>query len=129
VEPDFLTTDQVAWIHKKSIEDYGGSHGTRDETLLESAVMAPQASFGGVYLNVSLEEFAASYWLSLTMNHPFIDGNKRTALWSCSTFLNMNGFKLDLTESEAEEMTLDIAKGLIRTKEDLLRRFKIVPLD
>lgn len=123
--PVFLTVAQVLDLHAGAIRLYGGSHGVRDAGILESAVMAPQASFGGEFLNRSIEEMAASYWLSLPVNHPFIDGNKRVGLWSCSTFLNMNGFKLDVSEGEAEEITLDIARGAIRTKEDLLPKVKL----
>lgn len=126
MDPVFLSVEQVENLHAEGIRLYGGSHGLRDRNALESAVMAPQASFGGELLNSTMEEFAASHWLSLTMNHPFVDGNKRAALWACSTFLNMNGYALDLSELEAETVTLEIAKGIIRTKEQLVTRFRIV---
>ncbi|HEY3781045.1 MAG TPA: type II toxin-antitoxin system death-on-curing family toxin [Fimbriimonadaceae bacterium] len=124
-EPIFLTVDQVLTLHHRAIVAYGGGAGLLNANLLESAVMSPQATFGGAYLNETLEQFAAAYWLSLTVNHPFADGNKRTALAACSTFLRMNGYYLDVSEIEAELITLALADGTIKDKKELLKRFSI----
>ena len=80
----------VLAIHREVLAAHGGSDGLRDRALLESAVAAPQASFGGIPLITDLVEVAASYLFFLCRNHPFVDGNKRTALASCLVFLQAN---------------------------------------
>ena len=74
---NYLTLDDVLGIHQDSIEAFGGSHGIRDVGGLESAAMRPQS---GYYADVIAE--AAALWESLSQNHPFLDGNKRTAITS-----------------------------------------------
>ena len=80
IEPEFLTLEDVLQIHKDQIEAYGGIRGIRDQGLLESAVMMPQATFGGEYLHQNLFEMASAYAFHIAENQPFLDGNKRTAL-------------------------------------------------
>jgi death-on-curing protein len=92
IEPEFLTLDDVLLIHDGQLKAYGGIHGIRDQGLLESAVMMPQASFGGEYLHRNLFEMAAAYAFHIAENQPFLDGNKRTALVSALVFLDINGF-------------------------------------
>lgn len=94
IEPEFLSVADVLMIHDEQIEVYGGIHGIRDEGLLESAVMMPQASFGGEYLHNGLFEMAAAYAFHIAENQPFLDGNKRTALVSALVFLDINGFEV-----------------------------------
>ncbi|HEX4771753.1 MAG TPA: type II toxin-antitoxin system death-on-curing family toxin [Bryobacteraceae bacterium] len=86
---DYLTTVEVLTIHADQIERYGGSHGVRDQGLLESALYRPQT---GYYTD--LIEEAAALWESLAQNHPFLDGNKRTAFAVTYTFLAINGASL-----------------------------------
>ena len=86
---DYLTLAEVVSIHFDQIERYGGSHGVRDLGLLESALHRPQT---GYYAD--LIEEAAALWESLAQNHPFIDGNKRTAFAVTYTFLAINGARL-----------------------------------
>jgi death-on-curing protein len=86
---DYLTVTEVLVIHADQIEHYGGSAGVRDPGLLEAALFRPQT---GYYPGV-IEE-AAALWESLSQNHPFIDGNKRTAFGSAYTFLAINGLCL-----------------------------------
>lgn len=76
------------------IKRYGGSHGLRDVGLLESAVLRPQATFGGEDLYPTLFEKAAALMHSLLKNHQFVDGNKRTAYASTGVFLELNGYQL-----------------------------------
>ncbi len=92
IEPQFLTLDDVFIIHDEQLEAHGGINGIRDEGLLESAVMMPQASFGGEYLHTNLFEMAAAYAFHISENQPFLDGNKQTALVSALVFLDINGF-------------------------------------
>lgn len=84
---DFLTLAEVLAIHADQVERYGGSQGIRDYGLLEAALYRPQT---GHYTD--LIEEAAALWESL--NHPFIDGNKRTAFAATYTFLAINGARL-----------------------------------
>lgn len=92
-EPRFLSVDDVVVIHEEQLAAFGGIEGIRDEGLLESAVMTPQASFGGEYLHSDLFEMAAAYAFHIAENQPFLDGNKRAALNSSMVFLELNGFE------------------------------------
>jgi death-on-curing protein len=93
---DYLTLAEVLAIHADQIERYGGSQGVRDPGLLEAALFRPQT---GYYAD--LIEEAAALWESLAQNHPFIDGNKRTAFAATYTFLAINGahFTADAQET------------------------------
>ena len=86
---DYLTVAEVLAMHADQIERYGGSQGVRDHGLLEAALYRPQT---GYYAD--LIEEAAALWESLAQNHPFIDGNKRTAFAATYTFLSINGARL-----------------------------------
>jgi len=100
---DYLTTVEVLAIHTDQIERYGGAHGVRDPGLLESALYRPQT---GYYAD--LIEEAAARWESLSQNHPFVDGNKRTAFASVYTFLAINGLRL----TAGAEQTIAFVIGL-----------------
>jgi death on curing protein len=108
-----LTVDIVREIHARAIENFGGSDGVRDLALLESAVAAPQASFGGKSPYEDLPEVAAAYLFYLCRNHPFIDGNKRAALGGCLVFLRLNGIEPDKDGPEWEQLTLDVASSTL----------------
>src|SRR5579863_461025 len=86
---DYLTVAEVLAIHEDQVELYGGSQGVRDLGLLEAALFRPQT---GYYAD--LIEEAAALWESLSQNHPFIDGNKRTAFAVTYTFLAINGLRI-----------------------------------
>src|SRR5260370_36610771 len=86
---DYLTMEGVLRIHDDQIERYGGAQGVRDHGLPESALYRPQT---GYYAD--LIEEAAAMWESLAQNHPFVDGNKRTAFAATYTFLAINGARL-----------------------------------
>jgi len=87
---DYLIVAEVLAIHSDQIERYGGSHGVRDYGLLEAALFRAQT---GYYQD--LVEEAAALWESLSQNHPFVDGNKRTAFAAAYTFLAINGVRLE----------------------------------
>ena len=106
-----LSVEIVREIHAEAIVRFGGSDGVRGSALLESAVAAPQASFGGKSPYRDLAEVAAAYLYYLCRNHPFIDGNKRTALGACIVFLRLNGIELRPDGPEWEELVLAIAAG------------------
>jgi len=85
---DYLTVVEVLAIHADQIERYGGADGIRDMGVLESALFRPQTGYYG-----DLVEEAAALWESLAQNHPFVDGNKRTAFAVTYTFLAINGIR------------------------------------
>lgn len=90
MDPCFLTLDEVLALHEDQIRRYGGAIGLRDAGLLSSAVATPRATFAGELLHGTLVEIAAAYLYHLARNHPFVDGNKRTALAACLAFLWLN---------------------------------------
>lgn len=113
----FLSVDDVVTIHARVIEEFGGNMGLRDRGLLESAVAMPQSMFSGEYLHAELSEMAAAYLYHLCSNHPFVDGNKRVALAASEVFLVANGFELDASDDELEELTMGVAAGEISKAE------------
>ncbi|MBW2241646.1 MAG: type II toxin-antitoxin system death-on-curing family toxin [Deltaproteobacteria bacterium] len=94
-EPHFLTLDEVLGIHADQMRRYGGQPGLRDLGLLQSALGMPETTFDGEYLHGTLYEMAAAYLFHIARNHPFADGNKRTALMGALVFLGLNGRRLD----------------------------------
>ena len=106
-----LTVEIVAEIHAEAIATFGGSDGIRERALLESAVAAPQATFGGKSPYSDLAEVAAAYLFYLCRNHPFMDGNKRAALGACIVFLRLNGIEPRPDRPDWEELTLALASG------------------
>ena len=111
MEPAFLTLDEVLAIQAEQIERYGGTKGLRDSGLLESAIAMPAATYGGEFLHSSLFEMAAAYLFHLCNNHPFLDGNKRTALATCLAFLWLNDLEVVADPDEIAELVLDVADG------------------
>ncbi len=99
----FLTQDEVLEIHTRLIERFGGETGIRDLGLLDSALYRPQT---GYYED--LVEMSAALFESLIMNHPFVDGNKRVAFFSTDVFLRLNGYKLQVTASEAHPFLISL---------------------
>lgn len=90
----FLSVTRVLAIHDLMVKRFGGSFGVRDLGLIESAVARPQSGFGGEYLYKNIYDMAAALLQSLLKNHPFVDGNKRTALTSTAIFLKLNNIHL-----------------------------------
>ena len=86
---------EVLLILQDQIRRYGGRYGVRDAELLSSALAMPQTTYGGKYLHGDIYEQAAAYAFHLCQNHPFVDGNKRTALASALVFLSLNGVELE----------------------------------
>jgi death-on-curing protein len=107
----YLTVELVLRIHTRQIALFGGDPGLRDLGLLDSAVAQPRAVFGGEALYPTLEEKAAALAFSLVMNHPFVDGNKRTGAASMLMFLRRNGYAVDATDEEIESVILRVAAG------------------
>ena len=103
---DYIRVDDILIIHADLIKRYGGGEGIGDAGLLESALFRPQT---GHY--PTLIDEAAALWESLSQNHPFVDGNKRTAFAATYVFLAING--LDITASD--EKTQEFVLGLYNT--------------
>lgn len=104
----FVPLEDVLVIHEMVIEEAGGKQGIRDFLLFHSAIYRPQASFGGQDLYPTLFDKAAALVHSLLLNHPFLDGNKRTALAVCERFLYINGLGVSATQKEKVNFTMDI---------------------
>ena len=122
------TVSAVRAIHAEVLEAHGGSAGLRDEALLESAVAAPQATMMGEPLISDPIEVAAAYLFYLCRNHPFVDGNKRTALATCLVFLSENGLlPAEILNVDAwEELTLAVASSEIDRLETTKRLRRLV---
>ncbi len=104
-----LTLEEILRVHFQVIEDYGGSHGVRDENRLKSLVDAPKlAVFGAEQYPGTLQK-AAVYMRNTIGDHPFVDGNKRTAVTLAGIFLMRNGYKLTATPRELEDFAVKIA--------------------
>jgi len=109
----YLAAEQVLFIHSRIIDETGGAHGVRDVGLLKSAVARPGATFGGQDLYHDVFHKSAALMESLARNHPFLDGNKRTAIAATGMFLERNGFRIESTQKELERFTLDVAVGVL----------------
>ena len=107
----FLTLAEVIDIHTDQIKRYGGHEGVRDMNLLSSAVSMPYASFSGSFLHADLYEMAAAYAFHISQNHPFFDGNKRTALASALVFLELNGISISDHGGKLYEVMMSLASG------------------
>jgi death-on-curing protein len=101
----------VLRLHNALLETFGGTAGIRDDGLLESALNAPFATFGGQYLYPSVQAKAAQLGFGLVCNHPFVDGNKRIGAHVMLVFLAINGIELDYTQEELIDIILQIASG------------------
>lgn len=104
-EPRWLARSLVIAIHDEQLAIHGGSSGLRDAALLESALGRPQNE------NAELPDLAAAYGYGIARNHPFVDGNKRTALLAIYTFLGLNGIEFIVPEADAAAMILALAAG------------------
>jgi death-on-curing protein len=100
---DYIRVDDILAIHADQIERYGGAEGIRDPGLLEAALFRPQTG----YYPTLIDE-AAALWESLSQNHPFVDGNKRTAFAATYVFLAINGLDIIATDDEAQDFVLGL---------------------
>lgn len=116
-EPSFLNLEDILFIHSQEIEISGGEPNIRDEEGIKACVNAPKASFDGEYLH-DLFGMAASYIACLTTPHPFVDGNKRTALASALTFLYLNGCEIEESyDEELADLVLDFVTKKVSKEE------------
>jgi death-on-curing protein len=115
----FLTLSEVLLILEDQIKNYGGKYGVKDLNLLSSAIYMPESSYDGQYLHKTIPAVAAAYAFHLCQNHPFIDGNKRTALASSLVFLDINGYEFNCKGETLYNEIMNVAKGEIK-KEKLI---------
>jgi death-on-curing protein len=113
----FLPKEIVLTIHDDQIRLYGGAYGVRDAAGLDAAVHMPQAQFDGHYLHSSIFQMAAAYGFHLCQNHPFLDGNKRTAGMAMFTFLQLNALEPIATESDYYSTMIAVANGNMRKEQ------------
>ncbi len=107
----YLTPEQVLFLHSRLIAETGGGQGIRDLGMLLSALGRPQATFDGKELYPDLISKAAGLMDSLVRNHPFVDGNKRTAITAAALFLRFNGYRLVVENDEMVRFTLACAQS------------------
>ncbi len=127
-EPEWLDVGIVLDFHAEQLALFGGADGVRDIGLLESALARPINKFAYGESNVAVR--AAAYGFGIARNHPFVDGNKRTALASMIVFLGLNRLDLDAPQEEATAIVLSLAAGEIT--EDVLANWiagHVRPLD
>ncbi len=106
-----LTLLEVLEAHERILQQSGGERGVLNLGALESALAHPRMTFGGQDLYPTIVEKAAALGFSLIQNHPFVDGNKRTAHAAMETFLVLNGNQIEATVEEQEDMILKVAAG------------------
>lgn len=109
-EPRWLTTFIVERIHEEQIREHGGEHGVRDKSLLQSALSRPKNTFA-YDKEADLVELAADYTFGIARNHPFVDGNKRSAFLAAFIFLQLNGLTLEAEEAEVVAVIVALSSG------------------
>jgi death on curing protein len=110
-EPRWLPKDLILAVHNRQLAEHGGGAGVRDEGLLESALARPQNLFA--YGESDVAALAGAYAFGIAKNHPFVDGNKRTAFVACELFLATNGYDLVASDEECLAMMLSLAASEI----------------
>ena len=122
-EPVWIRQDVVLAMHEEALMLHGGAEGVRDLGLLESALARPKNLFAYSEQAPSLARFAASYAKGIVANHPFVDGNKRTAFTISVTFLKLNGLRLTATKEDRVLTFWALAAGEI-SEEQLAQWFE-----
>ncbi|MEN8007446.1 MAG: type II toxin-antitoxin system death-on-curing family toxin [Candidatus Krumholzibacteriota bacterium] len=115
IQPFRLSKVAILAIHGRLLAEHGGASGIRDESLLESALAAPVNHFE--YDKADVFVLAATYAYALTSNHPFVDGNKRTAFAAAGIFLELNGYRLTASEPDAVLAVMALSKGEMNAEE------------
>jgi death on curing protein len=104
-----LSLEELVWMHTVAVTEFGGSQGIRDRGLLESAIARPLASFGGKNLYDNPFKRAAALAESVVLNHGFVDGNKRTAMYAMAAWLEREGYVFEAARGELRDLALAIA--------------------
>lgn len=109
-----IDISEVLTLHKSLIDNFGGSHGVRDSSSLESALNRPFQTFDGTDLYPSIYEKAAALVESILINHPFVDGNKRTGYGLMRIYLALYGVELSASIDNRYELIINIASGTLK---------------
>ena len=117
LDPLWISEELILAVHDRQIAEHGGPAGVRDQAMLESALARPQQrmAYGGA--DVDLPALAAAYAYGIARNHPFVDGNKRTAAVACELFLELNGYLLVATDPDMYPVFYGLAAGEISEEE------------
>jgi len=110
----WLTIEQMLRIHDAVLNATPGARGVRDLVLLESAMLRPLTSMGGVELYPGLPTKVAVLLESIVQYHPFVDGNKRTAVVAACTVLELNGLRLVASQEEVEDLAVSVTNHTMR---------------
>lgn len=109
-EPVWIREDAVLAIHRRQLAEHGGLDGVRDAGLLSSALYRPQQLY--TYGAPTLSDLSAAYAFGIARNHPFLDGNKRTALAVADTFLILNGYEIIAPAADVYAAMIALASGV-----------------
>lgn len=112
-EPIWLQDAVVAAIHSRQLAEHGGLDGVRDPGMLSSALARPKNAFAYSQPKPDIAALAAAYAFGIAKNHPFVDGNKRTAYVLCRTFLELNDHDIEAADIEKYQTFLAVADGSI----------------
>jgi death-on-curing protein len=112
-----LSLEELVWMHTVAVTEFGGSQGIRDRGLLESAIARPLATFEGKNLYDTPFKRAAALAESLVLNHGFVDGNKRTAMYAMAAWLEREGHFIDAARGELRDFALAIASHELSTEQ------------
>jgi death-on-curing protein len=114
---EYLSLEEVYWLHHQALAEKGGDAGVRYPEAVESAVAQPQMTFGGEDLYPTLADKAATLSFSLIKNHAFVDGNKRVGHAAMETFLVTNGYELAAGDDEQERVIFALADNRMEREE------------
>lgn len=117
VSPTWMEREEVLVVHDLQLAEHGGAEGIRDEGLLDSALARPKNLLAYSGKAVSLTQMAAAYAYGIAANHPFVDGNKRTALVVSLTFLDLNGIEISATQEDIYMMFWLLAQAKVSEQE------------
>jgi len=116
LEP-LISLQELVWLHTVAVTEFGGSSGIRDRGLLESAIARPLASFAGKNLYDDPFKRAGALAERLVLNHGFVDGNKRTAMYAMAVWLEREGYVIDAARGEVRDLALGIASHELNTEQ------------
>jgi death on curing protein len=112
-----ISLEGLVWMHTVAVQEFGGSNGIRDRGLLESALARPLASFGGQNPDDTPFKRAAALAESLVLNHGFVDGNKRTAMYAMAAWLEREGYVIEAERGALRDLALTIASHELSTEQ------------
>ena len=116
-KPTWISQELALAIHNRQLAEHGGIEGVRDEGLLSSALARPRHILAYSEKSPSIAVLAAAYGYGIAKNHPFLDGNKRTAYVVCRTFLLLNGHDINATQENKYLTFLQLAEGNLSEEE------------